>query len=151
MALLRGRFSLAARHVGLLPGLNGLVGLDPGITFFEFGRSHVIKIRSPLAAIATHKEVSLFERMIYSVAVPAVKKGLLEGGGQFDSITTGRAPWGPGRVDTFNPYKVLVFHADMTADEKLHSGITENMIRLSVVLEDVDDVIEDIRQALDRI
>ena len=86
---------------------------------FACGRNPAFTTENVLAAIATHKEVSLFERMIYSVAVPAVKKGLLEGGGQFDSITTGRAPWGPGRVDTFNPYKVLVFHADMTADTSI--------------------------------
>jgi cystathionine beta-lyase/cystathionine gamma-synthase len=37
----------------------------------------------------------------------------------------------------------------MTAEEKAHTGITDNMIRLSVGLEDTDDLIEDLRQALD--
>jgi cystathionine beta-lyase/cystathionine gamma-synthase len=39
-------------------------------------------------------------------------------------------------------------HSDMTAAEKQHTGITENLIRLSVGLEDVEDLIEDLRQAL---
>ena len=44
---------------------------------------------------------------------------MVEGGAQFDSITVDRPPWGPGRVDTFNPYKVLVFHDDMSKDKSI--------------------------------
>ena len=39
-------------------------------------------------------------------------------------------------------------HSDMTPGEKQATGITENMLRLSVGLEDTDDLIEDLRQAL---
>ncbi len=86
---------------------------------FACGRSDSFTKPNVLAAIERHKELSLFERLIYGMAVPQVKKALVTGGGQFDSIVVGRPPWGPGRVDTFNPYKVLVFHDDMTKDHSI--------------------------------
>ena len=86
---------------------------------FACGRNPAFTTENVLAAIGNHKELGFFERLIYKTAVPQVKKGLIEGGKQFDAITVGRAPWGPGRVDTFNPYKVLVFHDDMSNDSSI--------------------------------
>jgi mono/diheme cytochrome c family protein len=86
---------------------------------FACGRSDNFTKANVLAAIERHKSLSFFERQIYSIAVPQVKKALVEGGGQFDSIVVDRPPWGPGRVDTFNPYKVLVFHDDMKSDHSI--------------------------------
>ena len=34
-------------------------------------------------------------------------------------IAANRAAWGPGRVDTFNPYKVLIFNLDMSNDRSI--------------------------------
>ncbi|MDR0498130.1 MAG: aminotransferase class I/II-fold pyridoxal phosphate-dependent enzyme [Holophagales bacterium] len=42
-------------------------------------------------------------------------------------------------------------HSDMAAEQKLKAGITENLIRFSVGLEDTDDLIADLRQALEKI
>lgn len=86
---------------------------------FSCGRNAAFTTDNVLKAIERHKPLSFFERQIYSLAVPQVRKALVEGGGQFDSITVDRPPWGPGRVDTFNPYKVLVFHDDMTKDKSI--------------------------------
>jgi len=86
---------------------------------FACGRSDSFNKANVVAAIQRRKELSFFERQIYGLAVPQVKKALIEGGGQFDSIVVDRPPWGPGRVDTFNPYKVLVFHDDMTKDRTI--------------------------------
>jgi hypothetical protein len=86
---------------------------------FACGRSDSFNKTNVLAAIRRHKDLGLFEQVIYGLAVPQVKKALIQGGGQFDSIAVDRPPWGPGRVDTFNPYKVLVFHDDMTKDHSI--------------------------------
>jgi hypothetical protein len=86
---------------------------------FSCGRNPSFNTGNVVAAIEQHKPLSFLERQIYSIAVPRVKKALAEGGDQFDSITVGRPPWGPGRVDTFNPYKVLVFHDDMSKDKSI--------------------------------
>jgi cystathionine beta-lyase/cystathionine gamma-synthase len=42
-------------------------------------------------------------------------------------------------------------HADVEPAERKRVGITDGLVRLSVGLEDVDDLIADLRQALDKI
>jgi methionine-gamma-lyase len=56
-----------------------------------------------------------------------------------------------GGIETLIEHPSSMTHSDMTAEEKARTGITENMIRLSVGLEDADDLVEDLRQALDLI
>jgi Cytochrome c len=72
-----------------------------------------------LAAIGKHTKLGLVDKLIYRIAVPRVRKALAEKKKLFDSIIAGRPPWGPGRVDTFNPYKVLVFNLDMSHDTSI--------------------------------
>jgi len=63
-------------------------------------------------------DLSFFQRLVYRfVVVGRTKRGILERAQQnawFDR----RPPQGPGRVDTFNPYKVL-FGFDMSADDSV--------------------------------
>ena len=41
-------------------------------------------------------------------------------------------------------------HAGLSAEEKARLGVTDSLIRLSVGLEDAEDLIHDIDQALDK-
>lgn len=72
-----------------------------------------------IAAIGKHTDLSLLDRLVYRIAVPRVQKALSDRVPQFEAITANRPPWGPGRVDTFNPYKVLIFHIDMSHDSSI--------------------------------
>lgn len=56
-----------------------------------------------------------------------------------------------GGVESLIEHPYSMTHADMTAEEKEHACITQNMIRLSVGLEDPDDLIADLDQALAKI
>ena len=56
-----------------------------------------------------------------------------------------------GGVESLIEHPSSMTHSDMAPDEKLHAGITENMIRISAGLEDVDDLIADLQQALAKI
>lgn len=56
-----------------------------------------------------------------------------------------------GGVESLIEHPSSMTHADMTAEEKAHAGITDNMIRLSAGLEDPEDLIEDLRQALSKL
>jgi cystathionine beta-lyase/cystathionine gamma-synthase len=40
-------------------------------------------------------------------------------------------------------------HASLSPEDRAAQGITEGLVRLSVGLEDPEDLVEDIRQALD--
>jgi cystathionine beta-lyase/cystathionine gamma-synthase len=45
---------------------------------------------------------------------------------------------------------VTATHGGLTAEERARSGISDALIRLSVGLEDVEDLMEDLTQALER-
>ena len=53
-----------------------------------------------------------------------------------------------GGIETLIEHPSTMTHSDMTPVEKASSGITDNMIRLSVGLEDPEDLIADLDQAL---
>jgi mono/diheme cytochrome c family protein len=44
------------------------------------------------------------------IVIPQVRQGLLERRVRLDPLLAYQPSWGPGRVDTFNPYKLIQFH-----------------------------------------
>ncbi|KAK3605109.1 hypothetical protein CHS0354_000777 [Potamilus streckersoni] len=56
-----------------------------------------------------------------------------------------------GGTETLAQHPNTMTHADVPAEEKLREGITSKMIRLSVGIEAVEDIIYDVKQALDKI
>ncbi|MBN9503029.1 MAG: cystathionine gamma-synthase [Armatimonadetes bacterium 55-13] len=56
-----------------------------------------------------------------------------------------------GGVESLIGYPPLMSHATMTEEQRLAKGIPPTLIRLSVGIEDKDDLIEDIEQALAKI
>ncbi len=55
-----------------------------------------------------------------------------------------------GSVESLVTHPVTMTHADVGEGERARVGITDGLIRLSVGLEDAEDLIEDLAQALDR-
>lgn len=55
-----------------------------------------------------------------------------------------------GGVETLITYPMLQTHADVPKEEREAKGIDERLLRLSVGLEYVDDIIADLKQALDQ-
>jgi len=56
-----------------------------------------------------------------------------------------------GAVESLITHPVTMTHAAVPAEERTAAGITDGLVRLSVGLEDVDDLIADLDSALDRI
>ena len=56
-----------------------------------------------------------------------------------------------GSVETLITHPATMTHADVDEAERKRVGITDGLVRLSVGLEDAQDVIDDLAQALDRI
>jgi len=54
-----------------------------------------------------------------------------------------------GGVESIIAHPVTMSHAEVPEAERLAAGITDGTLRLSVGIEDVDDLIADLRQALD--
>ena len=56
-----------------------------------------------------------------------------------------------GSVETLITHPVTMTHADVEPAERQRVGITDGLVRLSVGLEDVEDLIADLREALDKL
>jgi methionine-gamma-lyase len=56
-----------------------------------------------------------------------------------------------GGVETLIQHPASMTHSKVSAEGKLKAGITDDLIRLSVGIEDVDDIIRDLSQGLDKI
>lgn len=56
-----------------------------------------------------------------------------------------------GQVETIAGPPATTSHVELTADERAEAGIPEGLIRYSAGIEDVDDLIADLSQALDAV
>ena len=56
-----------------------------------------------------------------------------------------------GGVESLIAYPPLMSHATMTEEQRVERGIPPTMLRLSVGIEDVDDLIKDLDQALNQV
>ena len=56
-----------------------------------------------------------------------------------------------GAVETMITHPATMTHADVPKDERLARGLTDGLVRLSVGIEDKDDIISDLNQALEKI
>ncbi len=56
-----------------------------------------------------------------------------------------------GGVDTLITYPVTQTHAEVPESDRLKTGITDRILRLSVGIEDKMDLIEDLRQAFENL
>lgn len=80
-----------------------------------------------------------------------VKGGEAEAFRMLDAIHHMKLAVSLGGVESLIQHPSAMTHSDMAPHEKAHAGITDNMIRISVGLEDADDLIADLEQALAKI
>ena len=71
-----------------------------------------------MTAIDARTRLNPIERFIYRQAIPLTREVLIEQGARLAFIES-RPDWGPGRVDTFNPYKAIQFHWSMKDDTSI--------------------------------
>ena len=53
-----------------------------------------------------------------------------------------------GGVESIASYPVMMSHASIPENKRLEIGITDDLVRLSIGIEDADDIIEDLNQAI---
>ena len=56
-----------------------------------------------------------------------------------------------GAVETMITHPATMTHADVPKNERLARGLTDGLVRLSVGIEDQEDIISDLNQALDKV
>jgi cystathionine beta-lyase/cystathionine gamma-synthase len=80
-----------------------------------------------------------------------VSGGLETGKKLMDAVELWSLAENLGSVESLITHPVTMTHASIPQADREAVGITEGLVRLSVGLEDVDDLIEDLSSALDRI
>jgi methionine-gamma-lyase len=55
-----------------------------------------------------------------------------------------------GSVETMITHPATMTHAEVPAEDRHARGLTDGLVRLSVGIEDADDIIADLSQALER-
>ncbi|HEX7081827.1 MAG TPA: PLP-dependent aspartate aminotransferase family protein [Gammaproteobacteria bacterium] len=77
-----------------------------------------------------------------------VQGGVAAGKKLMDSVKLCTLAENLGSVETLITHPVTMTHSDVEEAERKRVGITDGLVRLSVGLEDVEDLIDDLRQAL---
>ncbi len=80
-----------------------------------------------------------------------VEGGLAAGKRLMDSVELCMLAENLGSVETLITHPVTMTHADVEEAERQRVGITDGLVRLSVGLEDQEDVIADLKAALDNV
>jgi cystathionine beta-lyase/cystathionine gamma-synthase len=80
-----------------------------------------------------------------------VEGGVKAGKKLMDSVHLCTLAENLGSVETLITHPVTMTHADVEEAERKRVGITDGLVRLSVGLEDVEDLIQDLRVALDHV
>ena len=78
-----------------------------------------------------------------------VKGGVASGKKLMDNLELWSLAENLGSVESLVTHSVTMTHADMPVEERLAAGITDGLVRLSAGLESADDLIADLKQALD--
>jgi len=78
-----------------------------------------------------------------------VRGGEAEAFRVLDSVKHMKLAVSLGGIESLVEHPSSMTHSDMTPEEKANAGITDNLIRMSVGLEDAQDLIDDLAQALE--
>jgi cystathionine gamma-lyase/cystathionine beta-lyase/cystathionine gamma-lyase/homocysteine desulfhydrase len=124
-----------------------------GLALAEFLAAHskVEKVHYP--GLTSHPQHELAKRQMRGFGgMLAFDLGSLEAARRFlNSMRLLSLAESLGGVETLVSHPATMTHASVPADRRAAIGITEGLVRISAGIEDVDDLKEDLSQALDRI
>jgi cystathionine beta-lyase/cystathionine gamma-synthase len=80
-----------------------------------------------------------------------VKGGLAAISKMFDNLELVKLATSLGGVDTIATIPCISTHGGLTKEQQLAMGITENLVRASIGIEDSEDLLEDFKNALSSI
>jgi cystathionine gamma-lyase len=120
----------------------------------QFLASHP-KVKSVIyPGFAGHPQHELASRQMrgFGGMVTAFLKGGLAGSRRFlETVELFALAESLGGVESLVDHPAIMTHASIPKAERLAIGITDNLVRLSVGIEDVDDLIRDLEHALKNI
>jgi len=104
--------------------------------------------------LSTHPQYELAKRQMKgfgSMMSFGLKGGYEAGRKLMDQVKLALLAVSLGGVETLIQHPASMTHAGVSKENKLESGITDDLVRFSVGIEDVEDIIADLDQALEKI
>jgi methionine-gamma-lyase len=80
-----------------------------------------------------------------------VKGGFDAGKKLMDNVHLATLAVSLGGVETLIQHPASMTHAGVSKENKLIAGITDDLVRFSVGIEDINDIINDLKQALEKV
>lgn len=80
-----------------------------------------------------------------------LKGGLDAGKRMMDHVKLALLAVSLGGIETLIQHPASMTHSKLSHENKLAAGITDGLVRLAVGIEDVDDILADLKQALDQV
>lgn len=120
----------------------------------EFLESHPAVDRVFYPGLASHPQHELAKKQMRGfggVMAFELKGGLEAGRKLMNSVELAILAVSLGDVDTLIQHPASMTHSVVPAEDRLASGITDGLVRLSVGIEAVEDIIADLKQALDQL
>jgi len=114
--------------------------------------SKVQRVHYPGLTSHPQRELAMKQMSGFGGMISFELKGGLEAGRKLmNSVKLCALAVSLGAVETLIQHPASMTHAVVPKEERLKSGITDSLVRLSVGIEDVEDIIDDLEQAMNMI
>ena len=120
----------------------------------EFLESHPKVERVTYPGLPSHPQHDIAKEQMegYSGMISMELKGGIPGGiALMNNLELCSLAESLGAVETMITHPATMTHADVPKEERLARGLTDGLVRLSVGIEDKDDIIADLNQALEKV
>ena len=127
---------------------------ESGMTVAKFLEEHPKVDRVSYPGLPSHPQHEVAKRQMsaYSGMITFELEGGLDSGRTLmNSVELCSLAESLGAVETMITHPATMTHAEVPKEERDARGLTDGLVRISVGLEDVDDIIADLEQALDRV
>jgi len=113
------------------------------------GHAQILQVRYPF--LASHPQYAVAKKQMSmggGIVTFELKGGIGQGRSFLDALTMCSLTANLGDTRTIATHPASTTHAKLTEEERLATGITPGLVRISVGLENIVDIIADIEQAL---
>ncbi|MDD3132821.1 MAG: PLP-dependent transferase, partial [Bacteroidales bacterium] len=104
--------------------------------------------------LKSHPQYALAKEQMHGSGVMMsfeLKGGLAAGKRMMDSVKLVLLAVSLGGVESLIQHPASMTHSKISHEKKIEANITDGLVRISVGIEDVEDILADIRQALDKV
>jgi cystathionine beta-lyase/cystathionine gamma-synthase len=125
-----------------------------GMAVAKYLEEHPKVVRVSYPGLPSHPQHDVAKRQMSDfsgMATFELKGGLESGRTLMNSVELCSLAESLGAVETMVTHPATMTHADVPKEEREARGLTDGLVRISVGLEDIDDIIADLDQALNKV